>query len=313
MALKDNDVQVAVVIPCFNAQKTIKSTLESVLNQTFASFIIYAVNDGSTDNTLAVLNKFQQEYPDKIVVITQANQGQAKARNTGIQKSDQQYIAFLDSDDIWHPEKLERQLDVLNSDMDIGMCYTSALKIDENGNEIGRIGVNPLYRGKCFKNLIVCNNIVASSVIIRRSSLNQVGFFDTGLGACENWDLWLRISGKFSIEFLDIPLTYYRIHRDNMTQNSDKMYSNRYKVLEKYFFTPEPDDEIYPLKSEAMHKHYKLYGLRLVEELRLSEARSQFFHALRFDPFDFQLYKLILKTFLGKNLFSMVRRLKSSL
>ena len=312
MALKNSDGRVAVIIPCYNAQKTVQDTIESVLNQTFSSFVIYVVNDGSTDNTSAVLDRLQQEYPEKIIVINQDNQGQAKARNVGIQESAQQYIAFLDSDDIWHPEKLERQVKVLDSDMNVGMCYTSALKIDENSNKIGRIDVNPEYRGKCFKNLIISNNIVASSVMVRRSALGQTGVFDSSLGACENWDLWLRISRKFSIEFLDIPLTSYRIHHDNMTKNCDKMYSNRHKVLEKHFSGSSCNNEISSLKSEAMHRHYKLFGLRLVEELRLSEARKQFYNALRFKIFDFQLYKLILKTFLGKNIFLLARKIKGS-
>jgi glycosyltransferase involved in cell wall biosynthesis len=305
-----NKIKIAVIIPCYNAQKTIQTTLESVLQQTFGQFKIYVVNDGSTDDTSIVLSKFQEKYSEKIDIITQRNQGQARARNRGIQESSEEYIAFIDSDDLWHPEKLEKQFSFLKANNNIGMCYTQGLEIDEQENKIGTIPVNPLYKGDCFQRLILSNNIVASSVMVRRSVLDRVGMFDTSLGACENWDLWLRISKEFLIDFLDVPLTYYRIHQNNMSQNSDKMYRNRKKVLEKHLLSSTSKSDLTHLIRKAFHKHHKLYGLRLVEELKLSMARKELVKALKYNRFDSQLYKVILKTFLGKGIFLLARKIK---
>ena len=146
--------------------------------------------------------------------------------------------------------------------------------------------------------------------MVRRSVLDRVGMFDTSLGACENWDLWLRISKEFLIDFLDVPLTYYRIHQNNMSQNSDKMYRNRKKVLEKHLLISTSKSDLGHLIRKAFHKHHKLYGLRLVEELKLSMARKELVKALKYNRFDSQLYKVILKTFLGKGIFLLARKIK---
>lgn len=304
--------KIAVIIPCYNAQATINKTLESIFEQTYTSFTVYIVNDGSTDNTLDVINDFKQRYAEKIHIITQHNQGQAVARNKGIQESKEPYIAFIDSDDLWHPEKLQKQLKFLKSHVDIGLCYTQALEIDEKENEIGVILINPSYKDKCFPYLILSNNIVASSVIVKRSVIAQVGLFDTSLNACENWDLWLRISQKFSIDYLDEPLTYYRIHTNNMSNNSDRMYQNRKKVLEKHLLTLHSKDKLNNLTAKAFHKHHKLYGLQLVEELRLSEARRELIKAMCYNKLDIQSYKILLKTLLGKKIFLLARKLRTS-
>lgn len=301
---------VAVIIPCYNARNTISKTLDSVLSQTYKLFKIYVVNDGSTDDTLDILHAYQKKNSEKIYVVSQQNQGQAAARNKGIQSSQEAYIAFIDSDDLWHPEKLEKQRLVF-AKHDIGMCYTQGVEIDEQENQIDIIHVNPSYRGRCFEKLIISNNIVASSVMIRRSVLDRVGMFDTGLGACENWDLWLRISRSFFIDFLDEPLTSYRIHSGNMSQNSDKMYKNREKVLEKHLFDAlrggTPD-----LIKTAYHRHHKLFALQLIQNLRLTEARKQLLRALTYNRLDAQLYKLILKTCLGKTVIALARKLRNT-
>lgn len=310
MADNKNNSSIAIVIPCYNAQKTIQKTFDSIFAQTCKSFKIYAVNDGSTDGTPDILNTYQKKYPDNILIINQENQGQAKARNRGISESIEEYIAFIDSDDLWHPQKLEKQFEFLKTHQNKGLCYTKGLTIDEQDNHIGTIPVNPMYRGKCFSHLILSNNIVASSVMIRRSVIDHAGMFDTKLDACENWDLWLRISQQFSIDFIDEPLTFYRIHSSNMSQNSDKMYENRKKVLEKHLLFPKNKNELVNLAAKAFHKHHKLHGQRLVEELRLSEARREFINAIGYNLLDLDSYKILLKTILGKKVFLLARKIK---
>ena len=301
-----------MIIPCYNAQNTISKTLDSVLSQTYDMFKIYVVNDGSTDDTIDILNQYKKRYPEKIHIISQQNHGQASARNAGIQISKEEYIAFIDSDDLWHPEKLAGQTALFQKDKTIGMCYTPGILIDEHDKETGIIPVNPLYQDRCFQHLIHSNNIVASSVMVKKSVLEHVGLFDTRLGACENWDLWLRIVQAFSVSYLDKPLTYYRIHSSNMSQNSDKMYENRKKVLEKHLLTSQdkavPDHFI----ASAFNKHHRLYGLRLVEELRLPEARKELAKAICYNRMDFQSYKILGKTLLGKPVFQLARRYKKT-
>lgn len=304
---------IAVIIPCYNARNTISKTLDSVLSQTFDRFKIYIVNDGSTDDTPDILSQYQKKHPEKIHVISQQNQGQAIARNAGIQTSTQTYIAFIDSDDLWHPEKLAGQIALFKKDKNAGMCYTPGVKIDEQDKEIGIIPVNPLYQGRCFQHLIHSNNIVASSVMVKRSVLDHVGIFDTRFKACENWDLWLRIVQAFSICYLDEPLTYYRIHSGNMSQNSDKIYENRRKVLEKHLLNSQDKTKPEHLTASVFNEHHRLYGLRLVEELRLSEARQEFIKALHYKFGDMQSHKMFFKTLLGKTVFLQVRKLKKSI
>lgn len=299
--------KVAVVIPCYNAQATLTQTLDSALAQSLKDFYIVAVNDGSQDETVEILADYTRRYPKKFYVINQSNQGQTVAKNVGLKQSRSEFVAFLDSDDLWLPDKLEKQVALMSVNLGIGLCYTAAYQIDRQETIVGEIGVSSSHRGRCFNDLIVRNNIVASSVMVRRSVVERAGFFDESLRACENWDLWIRIASDCEVEYIDEPLTLYRLHPNNMSKNFEKIMQARLQVIEKHLPVFSKDPWVIMQRREAFFKTHLTFAKSYIESLRLAEARRALFKALKIRPGQLGCYVLYLKTLLGPKLFRWLR------
>ncbi len=198
-------VQVSVIIPSYNRGWIIKEAIDSVLAQDYRDFELIVVDDGSTDNTSEILDS----YKDDIKVFFQDNNGVSAARNRGIAASLGRFVAFLDSDDLWLPQKLSTQVAFFNNTPDALICQTEELWI-RNG-----IRVNPKKRhkkpsGMIFEPSLALCLVSPSAVMIRRSLFDRVGNFDETLPACEDYDLWLRITCRFPVHLIDTPLTVKR-------------------------------------------------------------------------------------------------------
>ena len=196
-----NKTQVSVIIPTYNRGHILSDAIDSVLAQDFDDYELIVVDDGSTDNTMAILNG----YSNKIKVCKQTNQGVSAARNHGIAVSSGELIAFLDSDDLWLPKKLAVQVAFFNSTPEAMICQTQEIWI-RNG-----VRVNPKKRhqkpgGRIFKKSLELCLVSPSAVMLRRQLFDSVGLFDESLPACEDYDLWLRISSRFPVHLIDKPL-----------------------------------------------------------------------------------------------------------
>lgn len=302
--------KVSIIIPCYNASATIWETLDSLYEQTFKNFEIVIVNDGSTDESASIIECYTNKFNRRLNLITQTNQGQTVAKNVGIRNSSGQFIAFLDSDDIWAPEKLECQAFLMQSNLDMGLSYTNAYKINEMGVKTDTITASPLYRENCFDRLLLRNNIVASSVMIRREMIDQVGFFDESLEACENWDLWIRIAKVAPIDFIDRPLTLYRVHSGNMSKNLDKMYRSRLKLIDKHLPYQNNNPKLLDQRKNALFFTHINFAKTHIENLELKEARHELLQAAKIRPNEIMCYQLYLKSLLGKRVFKFIRRIK---
>ncbi|MBW4574226.1 MAG: glycosyltransferase [Aphanothece sp. CMT-3BRIN-NPC111] len=223
---------VSVIITTYQRASLVTQAIKSVLAQSYKDYEIIVVNDGSTDNTAEVLNKFQ----DKIKIIHQNNKGLSFARNIAIQNSQGQYIAFLDDDDVWLPTKLEKQIALLEANNKIGLIYSDMSYFDEK--EIfpeTTAKKRPLPLARISWMLFPYPNLTPrpSSVVVRRETLDEIGLFDESLTACEDYDLWLRISEKWLVYYLDEPLTMYRLSDTNMSKNKERVLINSLQVQEK--------------------------------------------------------------------------------
>ncbi|MBD2771530.1 glycosyltransferase [Iningainema tapete] len=210
---------VSVIIPTYKRANLVSQAIESVLAQTYTDYEIIVVNDGSPDRTKEVLAKFEH----KIIAIHQENQGVSAARNTGIKAAAGKYIAFLDDDDMWLANKLEKQIACLESNPKIGLVYSDMFYFNEDGvlpNTWGQANPTPPVQ-ECWL-LFVRNFIPTPSVVVRRECLEQVGLFDETLATCEDYDLWLRIIEKWSVHFLNEPLVYYRRSSTNSLQSNEE-------------------------------------------------------------------------------------------
>jgi glycosyltransferase involved in cell wall biosynthesis len=299
--------RVVVVVPCFNSQNTLGQTLDSVLRQSFLEFCVVAVNDGSTDRTENVLEEYSKRYPKKLLVISQRNQGQTVAKNVGLKNTQSEFVAFIDSDDLWAHNKLEKQVALLAANPNVDLCYTAAHQIDVKGSLVGRIRVSPTHRGRCVNELITNNNIVASSVMVRRIAVDRAGLFDESLPACENWDLWIRIARNCELDYIDEPLTSYRLHPNNMSKNYEKIMQARLRVIDKHLPAGSDDPWIRQQRQAALYKAHFNSAKSYIESLRLTEARSELAKVLRIKPMKTACYVLYLKTLLGPKVFARVR------
>ena len=198
---------ISVIIPTYNRYTLLKRAITSLYAQTYPLQEIIVVDDGSTDNTKDIVKDFPE-----IIYIFQQNKGVSAARNAGIQKAKNAWIAFLDSDDTWHREKLQKQVDFHKKNPDILMSYTAekwvrngkSVKIPKKYKKIGKDAF--------VENLSYCN-IAPSSVLLHKRLLEQVGLFDESLRVCEDYDLWLRIALQHKIGLIHEPLiTKYAGH-----------------------------------------------------------------------------------------------------
>ncbi len=242
---------VTVVIPTYNAIDYLPTTLESALNQTFTDFEIVIIDDGSTDTTAQWLGNLADA---RIKIILQTNQSVAVARNRGIAESQGKYIAFLDSDDLWEPTKLEKQVQCLEANPDVGLVNVGTKNIDERGNYLAT--VMPLeIEGNVWQQIIEENIILCGSVpMIRRSCFEEVGVFDGNLLSAEDWDMWIRLAAKYPFGLIREPLVLYRQHLKSKSNNLEKHLFHRLKTIDKTFQSVPP--ELQHLKDRAYGRAY---------------------------------------------------------
>jgi glycosyltransferase involved in cell wall biosynthesis len=228
---------ISVIIPAFNRAHTLPKALDSVLSQTLKPREIIVVDDGSTDETNAVL----ANYPG-LCIISQDNRGVSAARNVGIEKAGGEWLAFLDSDDEWLKEKLEKQWDTICID-DKLICHTEEIWI-RNGQRVNPMKKHKKFGGIIYERCLPLCVISPSSVMIHRSVFEDVGVFDESLEVCEDYDLWLRICAKYSVLFIDEPLIVkYGGHEDQLSRKYWGMDRFRVKALEKMMSFGALNDE----------------------------------------------------------------------
>ena len=204
--------KVSVIIPAYNAEKFVKEAVDSALAQTYPDCEVIVVNDGSTDGTENVLRPYIDAR--KIVYISQINKGLAGARNAGIRAARGEYIALLDSDDLFLPEKIARQLRALQEHSEYGVCYCDLLHFSDS--RAPRQFYHHRYTypsGDVFAPLLHKQFINPLAVFARRDVFEKYGYFDESLRRSEDWDLWLRLAhAGVKFFYLDEVLAHYRVH-----------------------------------------------------------------------------------------------------
>lgn len=234
--------KVSVIIPTYNREEFISETIQSVLDQTFKDFEVIVVDDGSTDNTKRELEKFGS----RIKVIEQKNSERAASRNNGIKDSTGKYIAFLDSDDLWIKNKLEKQVEILDRNHSV-LVYGQCLRTNENGQKV-KVAKRQKegFSGGVFEKLLIRNFIPSPTPLIKREYFEKTSGFETKYIPYEDWEYWIRYSlfGKFY--FVNEPLAYYRIHSQQSVKNTTakKIEDVTVSLLENSFKLKESTNKI---------------------------------------------------------------------
>jgi glycosyltransferase involved in cell wall biosynthesis len=266
--------KISVIIPIYNAERYLSETIESVMAQTYSDWEIVAVDDGSTDKTPEILKDYEKKLSKKLCVITQKNSGVSIARNTAIAAARGEYIAFLDHDDLWLPEKLEKQVKLLDSNKKLGLVYSDSYAIDGKGSlKKGTLLSGRLFRlharmrrGNVFNELFYVNFIPILTAIVRKNVFNKVGMFDSKYKIAEEYDLFLKIAEQYPIDFIEKPLAKYRIHRGNVSKNIELRVKEDLQISE-YWLNKKPELKR-KLKDKIRLKHARLYGRLIILYLR---------------------------------------------
>ena len=314
-------MKVSVIIPTYNYAHYITEAVESVLNQTYKDFEIIVVDDGSTDNTKEVI----RPYLNKIKYIYQQNSGPSAARNRGIKEAKGEYIAFLDADDIWLPQKLELQIKFIEKEKELGLVFSDMTCFNEKGilkksflkdipvfNDLcieSLSSIEKIISDDVFNALLQGNFIPTNTVIVKKECFDKVGLFDENLLFVEDRDMWLRIALAYRIGFIKLPLVKRRFHRRNI--NKGEIYRlGRLLVMQKY--------ATYPYLSKKSKKiiKYNIYSLKCnlgcsyFSQKKFKEAHLNFKYTLKENPFHIKSWLYYFLTLLPKSLLIKVKNVK---
>jgi glycosyltransferase involved in cell wall biosynthesis len=227
---------VSTIIPARNARPFIRTAVWSALAQTYPSIEIIVVDDGSTDGTLAEV----EAYGSGITVLRTSNGGPAGARNAAARVARGDWLAFLDADDEWLPEKIEKQMRLANRG--VGLVYTDRYNIGARGvfPEI-QSDSQAMFEGDVFEDLLIRGNVITtSSVLIRADVFRAAGGFpeSSDLVVAEDWDLWIRVAAEHRVRVCREPLVRYRFHQSGASRNHKRMNAARRRVIERALQMP---------------------------------------------------------------------------
>ncbi len=294
---------VSVVIPTHNRTEMLRSAIVSVQNQTFQDFEIIIVDDFSSNNTQEVVQSFKDPKIKYYRLLS--NKGPGAARNVGILNSHGIYIAFLDDDDEWLPDKLTKQVPLLeNSTTDFGGVYTSIMKIDAVSGKTLNLK-RAVKRGNLYSDLFVINCIITSSVLLKRECFEKIGLFDEKMQYGEDLDIWIRISKDYKWECLSDVLVKYRCHQNQISKNLSLLIRSNEIRIEKY------KQQHVALTSKGYSRHYYDLGILYCLNGNVRKGRTAFAKAIRLTPLSRKPYLGFLLSLLGAHVFKKVIEIKN--
>lgn len=251
---------ISVVIPVYNGEKTIRETIESVINQTFGDFELIVIDDGSQDSTLDIVKSISDA---RLKVFSFPNEGLATSRNRGINLACGEYISFIDADDLWTPDKLEAQLKALQTHPQAAVAYSWTDCIDESG-QFCRRGNHITVQGNVYAQLLLTDFIEnGSNLLIRSQAFQNVGCFNESLPAAEDWDMWLRLAAKYEFVVVPSPQVLYRLSATSMSANVVRQEAACLQVIEQAF--AQAPDSLQHLKRPSLANLYKYLTYKVLE------------------------------------------------
>ncbi len=254
---------------------------------------ILVVDDGSQDATASLV----ESYAPKVKLISQPNSGVSRARNLGIDNASGDWIAFLDSDDSWEPEKLEFQIKRITSE--VGLVYTDAEIFDPEGAATRYSSSVSMHQGKILPQLVVQNFITTSSVLAKRSILKSVGCFPEHLRAIVDWPVWLKIAAQHEVAYIDRPLVKYTMSAGSITRDVAKTLPAHLTVLDEAFTSGGVAEHLQELRKQAYGHAYRVVGCEAARSSQWAIAIRLLLQSACSMPADVQAHKLLLKTVLA--------------
>jgi glycosyltransferase involved in cell wall biosynthesis len=301
---------VSVILPVFNQERYLADSIESVLNQTFADWELVMVDDGSSDSTPAIIERYRLRHPEKVRSVAQRNMGVAAARNSGIRASTGELVAFIDGDDLWHPRKLEQQVEVVRARAGVAFVYTGYEVFDSLGRSLETIHPDPRFQGDIYEKLWTEDNrILGPTIMATRKLLDQVGLFDERLPAGENLDLRIKLARLGPVAFVDDTLYRYRKHPESLSADWPSGLKYLRRLIDHHFADPRTPREV-ELRRRALSRYYQ-------QQANAHFATAEFMQALAWYGKSWagsrkrgELLMMGLRCFLGRPGNAFLRRLR---
>ena len=301
---------VTVLLTCYNHLRYLPAALDGVLNQTFPDIEILALDDGSTDGTRDWL--LEREAEGKLrCIFNPKNLGTYATLNVGLNEASGEYIAVLNDDDLWGPEKIERQVALMESNPKVGLVHTGGWFIGEDGERLS--DPKPLgfefpktKTGDILAEEILFNRMITSSALARKECFEQLGPFDPSFYGCGDWHMWLRIVREWHVGYVDEPLTFYRVHATNASRNSEKMDEDGTRIREwitSWQGEYEPRFVSEPNLRGAFSHNWACLGTTYAWAGDARKARVAYLQSTKVMPTRLKSYARWVATFLPRRLF----------
>jgi glycosyltransferase involved in cell wall biosynthesis len=279
------DPVVSIVMPAFNRERFVAAAIDSVLSQTFTDWELLIIDDGSSDETPAIAGRYVERDGSRIHLIRQPNRGVTVARNTAIRRARGRYIAFLDSDDLWMPAKLDRQLAAFDAHPDAAFIYTGYVLMNEDGTPRRTVRPDRRWQGDIHRRLwLEDNEILGPTVMVATAMLSRVGLFDEALKGAENLDLRLKLSKLGPVFYVDDVLYRYRKHPDTLTSQAELMDAQQLRLIEAHFGGRPLDSAERRLQRAALSKFHRARADRAFAVGRYDRALGEYLRGLGSGP-----------------------------
>lgn len=284
---------ISIIIPAYNSAKFLPETIESILKQSYRSYEIIIVDDCSTDNTNEVLKPFGKNIR---YIRSKKNSGAAITRNRGIELAQGEFIAFLDADDIWLPDKLEQNIECFEADKEVAFVFSQHVNLRDE-KSMAKLAKTNLPSGNIFKKLYCRQNFVlTSTVIVRKEVFDKVGLFDDKLPNCQDWDLFLRIAFYFKSKAINKPLVQYRLIADSLSKNRVNVLKYQKIVIDKIYneFKEKAHGVSNRVYKKRLADHYAKLGRYYLRQKMKSKAKECLRESLKYNPFSLRTLRYYL-------------------
>lgn len=250
--------KITIIISCYNYGRYLDQSISSVFQQSYENKEVIIVDDGSTDDTKERTQKAKEFYgSERIKYIYQVNTGVSSARNTGLGAATGRYVIFLDADDLWKSGLLEKEIELIESNKDLGMVYCWYEYLDDaDGTVYPASGtmINPSARS--FYELLLENSCAASSVLVKTELIKQIGGFSTRYSNAADWHMWLRIAAASRFDVIEQPLVYVRRHPFSMSGDKLSMNEERLQIINEL-------SQRHPVKSHIPPRQWNAYRAQM--------------------------------------------------
>ena len=303
-----NNPRISIVLPTYNRGTLIIRAIRSILYQTLGDFELIIIDDGSTDNTKILIDEFIKK-DDRIKYIYQDNKGEAAARNKGLENAKGEFIAFIDSDDEWLPDKLEKQVELFfhSTYKNLGFvgCYGFIVKDNEPIEGYYKL---PNYRGNILEKILEsCFILSPNSILVKKEAILDKKF-DENIKVGPDWDMWIQIAQEYSFDFVPEPLFKYYVHSNNIskTTNNPKIIKDQEYILKKHENLYQKHRRSYSIRLRQLGTLYLLAGEK-------KEASKYLIKSIKACPLQIRNYLHLFLLFFSKRFINLLLKMKRKL